>query len=59
MKQILLPESTVETVAGGFAGICQVLVGHPFDTIKVFYSMKTCFLTYVNIQLSFLSYCFV
>lgn len=28
-------ESGVETLAGGFAGICQVFVGHPFDTIKV------------------------
>lgn len=32
---ILLTESSIETLAGGFAGICQVLVGHPFDTIKV------------------------
>lgn len=23
--------------AGGFGGICTVLVGHPFDTIKVIY----------------------
>lgn len=32
---ILITESTTETMAGGFAGICQVLIGHPFDTIKV------------------------
>ena len=31
----ILTESTIETLAGGFAGFCQVLVGHPFDTIKV------------------------
>lgn len=31
----ILTESTIETIAGGFAGFCQVLVGHPFDTIKV------------------------
>lgn len=31
----ILTESSIETVAGGFAGFCQVLVGHPFDTIKV------------------------
>lgn len=31
----LLPESSIETIAGGFAGFCQVLVGHPFDTLKV------------------------
>ncbi len=30
-----LTESGVETLAGGFAGVCQVFVGHPFDTIKV------------------------
>lgn len=31
----LLTESSIETIAGGFAGFCQVLVGHPFDTLKV------------------------
>lgn len=32
---IPMTESSIETLAGGFAGICQVLIGHPFDTIKV------------------------
>ena len=31
----LLTDSSIETIAGGFAGFCQVLVGHPFDTLKV------------------------
>lgn len=31
----LLAESSIETIAGGFAGLCQVLIGHPFDTLKV------------------------
>ena len=31
----LLTESSIETIAGGFAGFCQVLIGHPFDTLKV------------------------
>lgn len=31
----LFTESSIETIAGGFAGFCQVLVGHPFDTLKV------------------------
>lgn len=33
--EALLTESSIETIAGGFAGFCQVLVGHPFDTLKV------------------------
>lgn len=28
-------DSVMETLAGGFAGFCQVVVGHPFDTVKV------------------------
>ncbi len=34
-KKMTINESFVDLAAGGFAGICQVLVGHPFDTIKV------------------------
>ena len=29
------PNGTSELIVGGFGGICAVLVGHPFDLIKV------------------------
>lgn len=33
--QQLLSESTVSLLSGTVAGMAQVLVGHPFDTVKV------------------------
>lgn len=38
---LILTESSLETLAGGFAGFCQVLVGHPFDTLKVNFNICT------------------
>jgi solute carrier family 25 carnitine/acylcarnitine transporter 20/29 len=29
------PETMKELTAGSFGGVCQVLVGQPFDTVKV------------------------
>ena len=32
-----------EYVCGGISGICQTLVGHPFDTYKVIYQTNNSF----------------
>lgn len=31
-------------IAGGFGGMCLVIAGHPFDTIKVVFSVKKQFI---------------
>lgn len=36
-------------VAGGFGGVCTVLVGHPLDTIKVSLHFAPIYSMYVNL----------
>lgn len=39
-------------IAGGFSGICLVIAGHPFDTIKVLF-FKSIINTILNLKIAY------